>query len=195
MVPRVMGIDPSLTGTGLAGWNGQTWRRHTIESKGRNVDTYFDTSRRLDRIVVRVEAFLDDFAPDLVVMEYPAYSSDTGHASDRAGLFWLTAKAVEKRWPGTALAFADPRARIGYALAKFSGNKDAVLAAAIKRFPDADIRNNNEADAVLDVALGCRWLYTQPGIVIPPDWALPDTKAPTRLTEVLRRVQWPASLS
>lgn len=186
----VSGIDPSLTGTGLAHWDGTHWERHTVASKGHNTDTYHQTTERLDRILVRVVDWLGKREPDLVVLEWPAYSSNTGHATDRAGLFHLIAHEIRGWWPATALAYCDPRGRICYGLGKFAGSKDAVLAAAIKRYPDADIRNNNEADAVLLAAMGGRWLGEQPGFVLD----LAETAFPQTNVRGMGRVQWPLSL-
>lgn len=188
----VMGLDPSLTGTGLAHWSPTDgWDTGTIVTKGSNTDTYDTTGKRLDRIVTAATEAADRWKPDLLVIEFPAYSSNHGHATDRAGLFWQLVQRFRHRWPTPVVGYCDPRERIRYALGKRAGNKDAVLAAAIKRYPGANIRNNNEADAVLLAALGCRWVGEQPGRS--NDYLTVDAP-PQACREAVRHVQWPASL-
>jgi crossover junction endodeoxyribonuclease RuvC len=185
----VVGIDPSLTSTGLAHWApGAGWDTTRIVTKGTNSDTYFQTERRLDRIVVGVGSFISNHGASLAVLEWPAYSSNTGHAADRAGLFWIIARSISREWPGVRLAYCDPRVRIKYALGKKVGSKDQVMAAAIKRYDDALIRNFDEADAVLLAAMGVRWKYNA-GV-----WQWCTDKPPQACRDAVPMVQWPPTL-
>jgi crossover junction endodeoxyribonuclease RuvC len=188
----VMGLDLSLTGTGVAAWHpARGWHRTTITSTGHNTDTYEQTGARLERICDQIEDVRAGQRPALVVIETPAFSSASGHARDRAGLFWLVVSRLRRDWPDVAVAYCPPNTRIRYALGKGSGSKDEVLAATIKRYPDADVRNNNEADAVLLCAMGARWLADQPGF--PSELRTVDK--PTALClDAIRRVQWPQAL-
>lgn len=187
-----MGLDLSLTGTGVSSWSPlDGWSRDTIRSVGHNTDTYDQTASRLATIVARIEVLRSDTDPVLVVIETPAFSSASGHARDRAGLFWLVVMTLRADWPEVSIAFCPPNTRIRYALGKGSGSKDEVLAAVIKRYPDADVRNNNEADAVLLAAMGARWLADQPGFTS----RLREVDKPTvACLDAIRRVQWPTGL-
>jgi crossover junction endodeoxyribonuclease RuvC len=175
------GLDLSLTGTGVAGWSPEDgWYTATIVTRGSNTDTVEQTHRRLRSITGKVLQHVHTISPKVVVIESPTFSSNTGHARDRAGLFWLVYDALEQA--DVRLAVCKANTRIKYALGKGVGNKDAVLAATIKRYTDADIRNNNEADAVLLAAMGARW-----------HGVAPDPYAAFR-EDAVRAVTWPQRL-
>jgi crossover junction endodeoxyribonuclease RuvC len=174
-----MGVDPSLTGTGLAAWGpADGWATGTIVTKGSNTDTEDRTHLRLRLIVGKVLQFAYTTGAGLVVIESPTYSSNTGHARDRSGLFWLMYDALVNADLQVAVVKANTRIR--YALGKGAASKDTVLARTVRLYPDAEIRNNNEADAVLLAAMGCRWAE-QPC----------DGHTAHRL-DAVRRVVWPA---
>jgi Holliday junction resolvasome RuvABC endonuclease subunit len=176
-----MGVDPSLTGTGLAAWGpADGWATRTIVTKGTNVDTEDRTHLRLRNITGKVLQFAYTVGAEVVVIESPTFSSNTGHARDRAGLFWLMYDALVAAEYRVAVVKANTRIR--YALGKGAGSKDAVLARTIRMYPEAEIRNNNEADAVLLAAMGARWA-DRPC----------DSDAAHRL-DAVRRVAWPARL-
>ncbi|NUS59160.1 MAG: hypothetical protein HOV66_30530, partial [Streptomycetaceae bacterium] len=53
-----------------------------------------------------------------------------------------------------------------YATGKGNAGKDEVLAAVVRRYPDVEVSNNNEADALVLRAMGCDHLG-QPLAVVP----------------------------
>jgi crossover junction endodeoxyribonuclease RuvC len=81
-----------------------------------------------------------------------------GSQHDRSGLWWLVLDPVH--WDGRARDVVEvpPTCRAKYATGKGNAPKDAVLAAAIRRFPDWDITGNDVADAVILAAMGARHL-------------------------------------
>lgn len=151
---RVLGIDPSLTGTGLALINtddrlvAETW---TIVTKGHHSDTLLQRLDRLDTIVDFVAAV----DADLAVIEQSAYSRTAGHQHDRSGLWWLIIARLQPRIP---VVEVPPTTRARYATGKGNASKDTVLLEVARRYPHARPANNNEADALVLAAMGARHL-------------------------------------
>ncbi|MGW0052067.1 hypothetical protein [Nocardia nova] len=150
----VVGLDLSLTSTGIAVtkpgdpaiWCG------TVKSAGAVGATWQQRYRRMTNIVGRILPAIPDGA--LVVMEAPSYGSTTGHQHDRSGLWWM----VYDLLAGTTRTVVPvpPNSRAKYGTGKGNSGKDAVLAAAIRRYADVQISGNDEADAVILTAMGCR---------------------------------------
>ena len=165
---RVVGLDLSLTSTGMASINAHRGMVSTVavrraESKARPVrrgdppHTIGERSRRLRDLTARITSHCAH--ADLVVVEGPSYASDTGKAHDRAGLWWL----VVARLTGAGLQVVEvPPTNVKmYALGRGAGantGKDAVLAAVIRRYPAVEVTGNDEADALLLAAMGARFI-------------------------------------
>lgn len=91
---------------------------------------------------------------DLAVIEAPAFSRNEGMSHERAGLWWLIAgQLVSAAIP---VLVVKPNLRAKYATGNGRAGKDEVMLAVSKRYPSADIANNNEADAVTLAAMGAR---------------------------------------
>lgn len=155
MTRPVVGLDLSLTSTGIAvhGAGIPDWAG-TIKSKGAKTDTWEMRRKRLDGIVSRVIPPIPQGA--LVAMEAPSYGSTTGSAHDRSGLWWMVFDVLTVQ--GYAVIPVAPTVRAKYATGKGNAGKDAVLAAAVRRYPGIEIDDNNVADAVVLMAIGCRLL-------------------------------------
>lgn len=159
-MPTVVGIDTSLTSTGLA------LLRDTgipvlarVRSAGKKDDTLAMRFQRLDKLGASIIAFVQEAKPDLVVIEGPSMASQHGHPHDRSGLWWLVAFSLHKL--GLPTMEVPPNNRIKYATGKGAGplaSKDAVLTAVVRRYSDIEVANNDEADAVLLAAIGMRML-------------------------------------
>ena len=163
-VPRVIGLDLSLASTGLAMIDHGVIRTRRITSKpvAQDLDA---RSKRLRRLVGEIWLYIEQAS--LVCVEGPSYGSTTGHQHDRAGLWWLTIG----RATGTGLHVVEvpPTVVKTYATGKGNAKKDEVLAAVVRRYPSVDVTGNDEADALVLAAIGCRLL----GKPIEPD--LPAT--------------------
>jgi crossover junction endodeoxyribonuclease RuvC len=166
----IAGLDTSLTSTGLVligTTPGLDWRikLHRIESKapttGRDQKTGNTENPTLkqrkdrltdneDRIVARLTGV------DLVVIESPSFGSVGSASRDLAGLWWRIVGRVDNL--DIPVAEVSPSGRIKYALGTGVGDKDRVLAAVIKRYPDLDVTGNDIADALVLAAMGARWL-------------------------------------
>lgn len=177
---RVLGIDPSLTATGLTLIDldthavVDTW---TIASKGKADDTLRQRQARLDRLV-HDATYLHDIA--LVVIEGPAHGQTTGHHHDRSGLWWAIVSEYHSQH--VPVVEVTPTSLKKYATGKGNAGKDTVLLEVARRYPTVPVANNNEADALVLAAMGFHHL-TGHGLV-----DLPQTHA-----AALAAVTWPAS--
>ena len=156
----VAGLDLSLTSTGvaMASWTESLeFARDTrrIESKGRAGATLRERQGRLHRLTSQVVELVA--GADLVVIEQPAFSRTMGSMHDRSGLWWLVVDCLIAEY-GSRVVEVAPTARAKYATGAGNAGKDAVLAAAVKRYPAWDITGNDVADAVILAAMGCRHL-------------------------------------
>jgi crossover junction endodeoxyribonuclease RuvC len=176
--PRIVGIDVSLTSTGLAGPDGI--RR--ITSKGHRGDSLADRSARLQYIARVIEPYV--YGVDLVVIEQPAYNTPGGSTHDRSGLWWLIVDRIHSLDLPAPVVEVSPTARAKYATGKGNAGKDAVLAAVVRRYGHlADIDGNDVADAFVLRAMGM-------------DAAgHPLVEVPAVNREALAKVAWPETVT
>jgi crossover junction endodeoxyribonuclease RuvC len=162
-----MGIDLSLTSTGLAGFkDGQLWV-HRIQTTGKKGDSLASRATRLDSILYDVTAeCLSDGDLDLAVIESPSFGSQHGAAHDRSGLWWLVVSMLHE--VGVPVAMCSPQGRAKYATGKGNSDKQQVYYAACETYKHhpamAEVtgidwrRGNDMADAVILAAMGSRYL-------------------------------------
>lgn len=154
----VVGIDLSLTSTGIAfvETDGDVRWTKTITTTGHRDDTWEQRSRRIGRILDEVCCTFIEWGirGSLVALEAPSYGSTTGSVWDRAGAWWHV--YTELTASGQTVLPVAPTVRAKYATGKGTAGKDAVLAAAVRRYADIDITGNDTADAVILAAIGCR---------------------------------------
>ncbi len=146
--PAVLGLDLSLSCTGVAGNTGGGWTTTLTPPKGlRDV-------ARLDWIRGEiVDKHLQGI--QLVAIEGPSYGNQgagrqAGH-HERAGLWWIVVRALWRR--GIPYAVISPAGRAKYAAGTGNAKKDTVLLEVAKRFPFFR-GDNNEADALILAAMG-----------------------------------------
>lgn len=154
---NVVGIDLSLTGTGIAFYDGdaRTVDVDTIKSSGSKDASLYDRSVRLQVLLDRI--LRKTTGAQLAVIEGPSFGqARQGGQHDRAGLWWLVVdKLIEL---GLIVVEVSPASRAKYATGKGNAAKDAVLAAVVRRYVDVPVADNNQADAVVLAAMGARWL-------------------------------------
>lgn len=164
---RIVGLDLSLTSTGLVrGTVGAlpTIERITSKPPPANKVTLGTRSTRLRSLAGQITERCA--GADLVVVEAPTYSGKTtGSAHDRAGLWWL----VVARLTGAGLQVveAELHAVKMYATGRGNADKDAVLAAVVRRYPLLEVTGNDEADALVLYAMGARFTGTPLEPVLP----------------------------
>ena len=180
----VAGVDLSLTSTGIARARFEaelmTSVVRRIESKGKAGASLRDRATRIERLVQTV--FDETHDAGLVVVEGPSYGSareSSGSRHDRSGLWWRTVDAILA--DGRDVVEVPPSVRAKYATGAGNAGKDAVLAAAVKRYPLWDITGNDVADAVILAAMGARHL------------GHPIDSLPQLHLSAMTKVRWPAT--
>ena len=149
-VSKVLGIDVSLTSTGLAGSAG--WTDVIKPAK-------LDGVERMAFVRARLADYAD--GADLVVIEGPSFGSIGGKPHERAGLWWQARLAFRH----CRVAVVSPSTLKKYATGSGRSDKDAVVLAAARRFPWFD-GGNDEADALWLCAMGCEFLG-EPMVTMP----------------------------
>jgi Holliday junction resolvasome RuvABC endonuclease subunit len=173
VIPIVIGLDLSLTKTGIASSRGWTdLIRYPGKLRGHD---------RLRWICATVaEHVIDDVA--LVVVEGPSYGSQAGQAGhhERAGLWWMVTHGLWRR--GIHYAVASPASRAKYATGRGNAAKADVVREVARRF-DWFAGGEDEADALVLAAVGADWL------------GHPMATLPELHRKALVSVKWPAALN
>lgn len=190
----VVGIDTSLTATGIA-------RVDTCDLSGAMVTTVTSKApgtergpkgkklpptleQRFDRLADlanRIVTVATAGGPTLALVEQPAYASNQGSSHDRSGLWW--AVVMRLMYSQIPVAEITPGQRAMYAAGKGNADKDVVLAAVVRRYPGVEVGNNNEADALILAAIGCRKLGH------PIEDSLPKANL-----NAMRIIRWPSGV-
>lgn len=145
---RVLGVDQSLTCSGLAlVCSGRVERVWSLRPKMRG-------NERLRLIVSSVLEAAQGV--DVVVVEGPSMHSQGRSLVQLYGLFTLLTYSL---WvAGVRTVVVPPTVRAMYATGRGNANKDAVLLSVARRYPNVDVQDNNQADALAMAALVCRAL-------------------------------------
>ena len=159
--PNVLGVDPSLTSTGISAESGLATIRSSPSDH--QPPTLEDRRRRLVRIVRDVVAYAPVFT-DLVVIESPSLGqARQGGTLDRNGLFWL----LVDEFAGLKIPVVDvtPATVKKFATGNGGAKKPDLRMALYKR-TDLDIADDNQVDAWWLAEIG-RHLLTAPSISLP----------------------------
>ncbi|MDF5755795.1 hypothetical protein [Spongiactinospora sp. TRM90649] len=178
MNPRVIGLDLSLTGSGIASSRG--W----CEVVGRADITTLPLAQRDAALVAlaREITHLIGGVSDLIVIEAPAYSRSGGGAHERAGLWWRVVHILLGE--GHTLVEVLPNLRSTYATGRHNAPKTHVVDAVARRWPTWQTGGDeNAADAVVLMAMGLDHLGHPAAIV------------PARHHAALERVAWPEAVA
>lgn len=187
----VIGIDPSLSNTGIARIDHKP-ADHRIGlidvtctavagRKGKRNETLTQRADRMHLIAAHVSDALGTWrgnAPILLVIEGPAYALHNGSSWDRAGLWWRIVSTAMSR--GALVGTVAPSTRAKWATGNGKADKAAVASALYRRFGiNAD--SSDEADAAVLALMGAQrlnWLPHQPAYS----------------TDSLAAAAWPANL-
>ena len=142
----IVALDLSLSGTGVVTKDGA----RTIKTKPADFSCIED---RFKYIITEMPFFdsmysltTKETVPDLVILEGLAFASKTGQAAERAGLHHLVRYILrDKHIP---FVLVPPTTLKLWTTGKGNADKDTVLLAIARLFPDWEITNNNEADAL-----------------------------------------------
>lgn len=157
----MLGIDPSLTSTGLAvvDTEHRSWVTERVRTKP-GADRLTGQAIRMRHIADEavLAAWSMDWAArvDLVVIEGLAVYGRNSHAGDLAGLWWHIISALTAR--DFRVEVVAPATRAKYATGDGRASKSDVLASVRDLHPMADVQGHDIADAVALAALGARRL-------------------------------------
>ena len=176
MIP-VVGLDPSLTGLGLATPDGLS----TISSKP-GADTVAARAERLVTMADKVARLIPEAS--LVVMEGPAYSRQLGaghHLS--AGLWWVLAVELTRR--GHEVIEVPPTSLKKFATGKGNATKPDLRVALLQR-TGLDERDDNRVDATWLRQIGLHLIGDPDALTLPKTHleALAKIQRPTNDLEV-----------
>lgn len=178
MKPRVIGLDLSLTATGIADFahDGEVITG-TIRSAPAG-KTITDQRARIRRIVDDIEEVISyqGLRPRLIVVEGPSYGSKGAGTWDRAGLWWLIVDHIIGR--GWSIAVVPPAVLKKYATGRGNADKTAMAVAVQKRW-GVELGDDNKVDAW--------WL----GAAGRDHLGRPFVEMPKAQREALAKVAWP----
>lgn len=164
MTPTVVGLDLSLSATGVAQANGCTILAPPGKLVGVGRLAWFRDSI----------GYLASTGPDLVVVE--GYSFGTTHNAHHAGeLGGVVLLALFDA--GVPVAVVAPSCLKKFATNAGNAKKDAVLVAAVRAGYEGD--DNNEADS---------WILRQMGLY---HFGVPEIPITLYRTEAVNKVKWP----
>lgn len=148
-----VGLDLSLTATGIAVTDGspQGAGCFLVKSKGTLKDSLAMRADRLSDLDHSIRQTIP--AGAIVGIETPAYNQTSGNHHDRSGLWWLVVSGLAPYY--RIVEFSTTQVK-KYATGKGNAGKDEVMIAAVKRYPEFGIVDNNTADAVLIAAMTAR---------------------------------------
>lgn len=161
----VVGLDLSLTGAGIAvirddEFVEQGLSRFDVDTFGHELKKDAPLVARGDRIQFVAGQIVNCITseieqPDLVAIEDMPYGATGAGTIDRSGLWWHVVIALQNR--GIPIVQVNVSTLKIYATGKGAGvGKDEVMLAVARRYPDAPISNNNEADAFGLAAIAAR---------------------------------------
>lgn len=154
----VVGIDPSLTNTGIVALHtGTPVVLRSIGHQGRDGATYGERSDRIVSLCRAIVTVLTEIAdthgpPGLAVIEGPAYGHNLPSAHDRAGLWWGLYSALRAK--NTPTAVVAPGTRAKWATGHGRAPKAEVLATVRSWWPNTRIANHDIADAAVLALMG-----------------------------------------
>lgn len=175
-MPRVLGVDSSLTATGLCRVD---VLNHSVPAPDDPytgvIDVYTGVidvctvsapkpnpkdktkramARRVSALLDQVEGALEGV--DLVAMEELAYGAKGDSAWVLPWIWGEIIRLCERH--DKKLVIVNVSCVKKYATGKGNADKDTVLLATTRRYPAVTLTNNNEADALVIAAIGCRYL-------------------------------------
>lgn len=142
---KVLGIDLSSASTGMAlvGADGLIGTC-TVAPKGARGRDRFRPMMEAVEAAVRLEA------PDVVGIENPAHGATSGAKDVVYGFWWYATQLIDEA--GVPWYTVMPSSRAKFATGNGRAAKDDVLAAVTSEF--GEVRNHDEADAVVVAAMG-----------------------------------------
>lgn len=172
---RIIGIDPSLTATGIAIIeNGEWIMLDVLANKLRGHE-------RMDYILTNLADIFHTLQKgDIVVMEGPSYNSQGQRSHELAGMWWLIRQEM---WyfPDITVVIVPPTTRAKYASGRGNAGKAEVYEAIQAQFPDLTIKDHNVGDAIILASMAARRI----------GWELDDKLEDSPEMDAYKKVEWP----
>jgi Holliday junction resolvasome RuvABC endonuclease subunit len=149
-----VGIDPSLTATGIAFPSGRT---RLIGTPGVTTMSWIQRHAVIETMVLEIITEVmgsDDGRPDLVVIEQLDMTQAYGGTIERTVLWWKVVELLARR--GVRVETAASSIGKMYATGNGNAKKPEVILAVSRQWPQFDLKraNDNVADASAFCALG-----------------------------------------
>lgn len=168
---RILGIDTSLTSTGVAvlthGPFGVTVTTHTVDTappkRAKGDKTPVTVTERWQRLrtIRDLGISFTPVLPDLAVLEAPSYGSVGGSTWDRAGAWWLVVDRLHS--VGVPVAIVPPKTRALWASGSGASSKAPIAVHLSRMWPDVDPGiSDDEWDALALVSMGGQHLGALP---------------------------------
>lgn len=172
-----VGIDPSLTCTGIAMID--TTNGHVVTRRFKTRPAGASLKARRNRLREAVAGILAPIPTRVVVsvIEVPAFGRQFGALGERVALYWWLVDQLMARGPVVEVS---PSQRAKLATGHGNASKDDVVTAIRALFPDAWIPDDNVADAMALAWAGATWLGADMPVYTPAQ------------TDVFTRLSWPA---
>lgn len=172
----MIGLDPSLTGTGLADRFGSTVHRPKLGTD------YYARAARLENILAFVlehVKMVRQYEPRAIVM-IEGYSFNSKVRGEQLGE--LGGVLRHGLWSNDVPYVEVPPARLKkFVTGKGNADKDLMLTTTIRRWEEFEGSNNNEADAFALRQMGLARYTTRSGI-------------PQYSADVLNDIEWPEGI-
>lgn len=157
--PTVIGLDTSLTATGIASSRGWCevigYKRPRAKDPGITQLPHAERLTAMRALLATVVTAIG--TPDLAVMELPAPSRSGGGAHERGWFWWQIYSHLATH--DIPVGLMTPNHRMQYATGKGAATKNLIIDSVARRFPDwPTAGDDNAADAVILMAAGRDWL-------------------------------------
>lgn len=188
-MPTVVGLDLSLTGSGVAVYRDERHPRLQVIGSAPAGASIKDRWKRLggqaEAIFEFIEpGWLEDSAfvslgeRSLCVVEQPAYAQTQGSQHDRSGLWWAVMSEMAEAFD--LVAEVPPSTLKKFATGKGNASKAEMMARTAQDFPGQPFKDDNDSDAL--------WLATMGRAHIDADLA--GVSMTKYRTEALKAVGW-----
>jgi Holliday junction resolvasome RuvABC endonuclease subunit len=156
---RLVGVDLSLTGTGIAVHEpgGLTFTR-LVGEDGKKGAPLASRRARIRRLVAGIMEFAG--TATAVAIESHDFGGRYGSLHDRSGAWWILVDELAQL--GIPVIMMTPTQLKMYLANSGNASKQDVLVAAVKRWPTVDIRNDDQADAMSALSMLVRHLELAP---------------------------------
>lgn len=146
----IVGIDFSLTSTGVCAITDGEAECITIRSK--KEERWFEFPDRVAQIAADLEQWVRSDA--LLVLESPAFAAKSSSLDRMFGGWWLFVDELRTTHLFEVPLLVTPSQVKKFATGRGNASKDEVLLAVARRYPDVEVADNNQTDALVLAAIG-----------------------------------------